>query len=362
MKKAGTRAHIRQLTCLGYSSEAIMPALLRAIRELVPCDSAGFFWTDRQGNMTGLYAERVLPPGLMNHYFEHYYRSSGHDFQATLMQRVQASESIVSVSPTPDIIKSAYYNEIMRPLEAHHILYGTVRDPQRVLGQLSLYRPKGRSAFNKKEMGSLRDILHYISHAVRSPQPGGKIKYVEGDEEAIIIVDRQGNIARANTAALNLLLHATVGSPGPQQRPLEVGQMAPAPIPALIEQLTGIVAGRDMRPPMMVHQTPSGRFVLRAYALGDTLGDALTSNALIGIHVRRYDPYLVKFAESMHDLQIPPQQREVAILLAQGKTNPQISETMGISQNTVNSHVRSLFAKLDARDRAGIMNRILSGG
>jgi hypothetical protein len=73
MKNAAMLAHIRQLCCLGLPGELLMGALLPALRELVPSDSAGFFWVDARGDMANLYAERLLPADVMSLYFERYY-------------------------------------------------------------------------------------------------------------------------------------------------------------------------------------------------------------------------------------------------------------------------------------------------
>ena len=81
MKPSDLRTHIRQLCCLGLPSEQLMPSLLKALRQLVGADSAGFFWVDAQGDMTNLYAERLLPAAVMKLYFEHYYDSGDSSFR-----------------------------------------------------------------------------------------------------------------------------------------------------------------------------------------------------------------------------------------------------------------------------------------
>ena len=65
MKRTAQLAHIRQLCCIGINGQALMPTLLRAVREYAAADSAGFFWVDANGDMTNLYADRMLAPGLM---------------------------------------------------------------------------------------------------------------------------------------------------------------------------------------------------------------------------------------------------------------------------------------------------------
>src|SRR5438309_4053619 len=81
MTPADLRVHIRQLCCLGLPGEQLVPPLLKAVRQLVGADSAGFFWVDAEGDMTSLYAERLLPPSVMRLYFERYYESDESSFR-----------------------------------------------------------------------------------------------------------------------------------------------------------------------------------------------------------------------------------------------------------------------------------------
>src|SRR5439155_1557222 len=55
---------------------------------------------------------------------------------------------------------------------------------------------------------------------------------------------------------------------------------------------------------------------------------------------------------------LSPQQREIAILLAQGKSSQEMAAGLGISENTVAYHIKQLFMKLDVHDRAAALKRI----
>ena len=54
-------AHFRQLCCLGLGGPAVMPSLLAAMHDLIPCETNGFFWADEAGRMAGFQPEYVIP-------------------------------------------------------------------------------------------------------------------------------------------------------------------------------------------------------------------------------------------------------------------------------------------------------------
>lgn len=70
---------------------------------------------------------------------------------------------------------------------------------------------------------------------------------------------------------------------------------------------------------------------------------------------------ILKLAEAMGAFDLSPQQREVALLLAQGRSNQQIGVAMNVSGNTVNYHIKQLFIRLDAHDRADAVSKMLAG-
>lgn len=44
-------------------------------------------------------------------------------------------------------------------------------------------------------------------------------------------------------------------------------------------------------------------------------------------------------------------EKEIAVLLAQGRTQPRIADMLGISENTVGTHVRHIYQKTEVHDR-----------
>lgn len=49
---------------------------------------------------------------------------------------------------------------------------------------------------------------------------------------------------------------------------------------------------------------------------------------------------------------LTPRQADVAALAARGATNPQIAQQLGVSENTVKTHLKDVFDRLGVTSRA----------
>ncbi len=361
MKRTAVRLRIRQLCCLGLPGELLVPALLPALRELLPSDSAAFFWVDARGEMRNLYAERLLPPDVMSLYFERYYDARGTSFRKAFRMRAAAPDGVVATSPDANLRRSAYYQEILRRLEAHHVLYGIVRGEGAALGQISLYRPPDAPAFSPSERNDLAGVMRYIAHGIalgEVPVAQGEFAFHDSDDEAMLVADRTGRILHGSEKGRRLLLLATTSEINAQSIGAAVNERATATLRSLCAKLGGVDDADDAGPPTLTLDTRWGRHILRAYWLGD---DHEAADAPIGIRIQRQEPMILRFVHAMASLPLSPQQREIALMIAQGRSNQEIAEALGVSGNTVAYHIKQLFMKLDVHDRAGALERIASG-
>jgi len=336
-----------------------MPKLLKSVRQYVDADSAGFFWVDAAGDMTSLYAERLLPAPVMKLYFERYYESDDTSFKRAFVERVNRAEPVLAVSPSASSERSPYYNEVLRTLDAHHVMYGIVREQGRALGQLSLYRPKAATPFSATQRGDLASILPYIAHGVsqqvRRGVAGGE--FLDADDDAVFLIDAEGSIRQQSLASQKLLALALAGKIGPEQVLAGIDDAVRPTLRRLVERLGQTLSGENVGPPSLVVTNAWGRFVLRAYAVTDA---PLDSHSSIAVSIRRQEPMLLKFVDALNDLELSPQQREVALGLAKGSTNRELADALGVSINTVAYHVKQLFQRLDTHDRQQMIARVLS--
>jgi DNA-binding CsgD family transcriptional regulator len=354
MKSSAALAHIRQLCNLGLGSEAVMPALLRSVRQLVRADSAAYFWVDARGEMSNMYAERMLPPESMRRYFERHYASPEHAFAQRLKERAARGEYLSEWTVDPATESTRYYEEILRPIDAYRFLQAIVHDNGRVLGQLSLYRGRRTGRFTAADKQALEAAARYFVHcfAPNSKRRRGKNdSFLDSDEEALVVASTEGEIATASYRAYALLAHA---SGEPINRESMAGSVDRASRD-LLKKLAHRLSGGGLlpdAPPALTVENNWGRFRLRAYSL---------SQFEMGVLIQRQEHLVVRVADAMLDLPLSAQQREVALLLAQGMTNNEIATAMGVSINTASYHLKQLFQKLDAHDRGEAIARILDG-
>ncbi|MEO8133519.1 MAG: hypothetical protein ABI831_06060, partial [Betaproteobacteria bacterium] len=332
MKNAALLSHIRQLCSLRLGGRTIMPALLKAVQDLVPADLAEFVWVDADGEVANLFAEQIPPEPVVEFYFRP--RDGGGSPFALRFRFLAAQEDpVTALSATDAIRRTNYYHTVLRHLAAEHVLHAVIRKRGRALGQLTLYRRDRQAAFSAGERAAITAIAGYIAHGVEDIFPAAAPRedernYLDTGHEAMIILSRDGALRHCPSAARRLLLYVTLdaingGSLAGQHAAIS-GVMR-----ELVDQMQDGRTGRTDKAgfaPGLVVTNHWGRFVLRAYWLTD---DALAPDALIGVQVRRQAPTVLLLSQAMRGLSLSPQQKEVGLLVAQGKSNPQIATLLG---------------------------------
>jgi DNA-binding CsgD family transcriptional regulator len=318
-----------------------MAQLLPTLRELIPSESAGFAWVDARGGIRNLYAERLSSsPSLGN--------GRDADFGRSFVACAEAPDGIVAINAAAS--------------GAHHALYGLVRKQSAALGQLCLYRPAQALPFSGEEHADLASVMRYVAHGLTAKEMRSAVDqlafaYEDSEEEAMLVTDASGSIRFASDNGLRLLLLATVSEITPATLMSAVGEGAARTIKALCARLEAGARGLEKAPSAITLDSKWGRFVLRGYRLRD----GSTREARIGLRIQRQVPMILRFVKAMARQPLSPQQREIALQIALGRSNAEISDRLGVSLNTVAYHVKQLFLRLDVHTRTEAVEKIAWG-
>lgn len=337
-----------------------MPALLRDLHDLVPCDSSGFFWVDEHYEMSNLCAEKMLAPDLMRLYFSRFYHKAEQSFQTGFKERVKTGAPVEITNFDESFYRSDYYNLIWRHLDVHRALYAVIRERGRALGQLSLYRTSKDPPFTLLERDQLACVIHYIAHGLSAaPKRTDDWKGLVQDAEAasgLVILDRNGKLVHTSAEGRRLLFLAAY----PRISPATIGGSindVPLTLTSLCTNLGRVFRGEAAPPPVWHMHNAWGKFVFRAYCMVD---DPNADDALIGVTVQHRESPPLSLMRAMKTVHLSAKQKEVVLLLARGHSHQEIAREMNVSLNTANYHMKQVYDKLDAHDRGEVLQKLLA--
>jgi DNA-binding NarL/FixJ family response regulator len=346
---------IRKLCTLALPPQTLAQCLLPELRKLIPSHSAAVFWVDRQGEMTNLYAERLLPPDAMAAYYERHYAVKAKSFSEAFQRRAQSADPISFHSFSRAEQNTDYFRDVMQRLDAYHVLYGILSDGTRPFAQLSFYRGVADKPFDKANADTLRSVLRYLATGL-----GASAWNAPAEEAAVVaeedlgIVSFSGTMISAPDTWRRLLRLAALAEVSPREA-LKEHEAVELFLQRLCEELLPEQGNTPQRREA-IRDTAWGRFVIRAFRLADPQGRR-TNQA--GLLIRQEEPRSVSLVRGTGMAALSPQQREVALLIAAGKSNREIAEDLGLSFNTASSHVKQVYARLEVNDRSAVAQKLL---
>lgn len=346
---------IRKLCTLGLPAQTVAQCLLPELRKLIPSHSAGVFWVDGLGEMTSLYAERMLPPDAMAAYYEKHYAVKAESFSDAFRRRAQSADPVSFHSFSRAEQTTDYFRDVMRRLDAYHVLYGVLKDGAKPLAQISFYRGVADKPFDNESANTLRSVLRYLATGLGE----GAQSSLSEDAAAVVeedlgIVSVTGAMISAPETWHRLLRLAALAEVSPRKA-LREHEVIESFVQRLCEEL---VPGSNGKTPRreVIHNTAWGRFVIRAFRLIDPKGRRADQ---IGLLVRREEPRSLSLVRGTGMAALSPQQREVALLIVAGKSNREIADELGLSFNTASSHVKQVYARLEVNERNAVAQKLL---
>jgi two-component system NarL family response regulator len=69
-----------------------------------------------------------------------------------------------------------------------------------------------------------------------------------------------------------------------------------------------------------------------------------------------------KLVESMNHPELSPREREILQLIAQGRSNKDVGDSLGIAEGTVKSHVKNMLGKLKVPGRTAMVREAVQRG
>lgn len=229
------------------------------------------------------------------------------------------------------------------------IMEAPIVNPERgLVGTLNFGRSAQDPPFNDDELSTIDHIAQHVSIAVSHAYEMNRLREhgsaVDGVLEAmgtgVMLTDGYGNVQFLNLAA---------------RRVFQECEANPALAAAMRNALAQNLAQLDgPRPAARCIQLPRRCLDRSAYLTVRSVRVARDSDLVLTFW---YQPNLDPSFEHLHDL-LTTQEIRVLELLAQGLENKQIAEYLTVSVDTVKSHLKRIFAKMNVASRAQLLSRL----
>ena len=254
-------------------------------------------------------------------------------------------------------LRSDYYNLVRRPNGMETGILFKIAEAGRPVGAFHFFRSIDEPEFTPRDYAVL-DALHgFIAHGlVDGP---AEDRYNDAGDRALVILDRTGRPRHLSPEARRLLLMALV----PRWAPDTAARLRPHEAAELVQLSRALTAastgGLPAAPPVLRRTNPWGEFVLRAYWLDPPHGEE--SSHLIGVTIERREPRRLALWRRVEALPLSGREKEVCLLLARGHDAANAARAIGVGEQTVVSHRRSLYTKLGVETRWGLIDRLRAG-
>lgn len=341
---------------------------LRQLAEVTSATSAGLVMLNFGQNVFTMSRSWMVDPEATRLYQEHY-GSIDVWAQRALAKRSATACTSEELCPLSELRKTEVYNDYMVQFNFEHAMFVLAANTGSRLASVSLYRDSSRPKFTTSDLDTLSLLTPHVERAFRLHFKFSELKaQSEGLERAVemlpvgmIFLGANGNVAFMNRSASSLvaerdgLLATSEGLRAEQ--PAESCLLEKA-IREACATLRGkglsaggtVMISRRARPPLQVQISPINSSVIGT-------SETIAAVAFINDPTRRQRP-AQQVLQVLYGL--TPAECRVALLLSDGRSPREISQTIGVSFHTVRSQMKSIFARTGVRRQSELVRLLLN--
>ncbi len=353
-------ARIQRLCCLGLSDQIVIPQLLRDLQDLVPSHGNTFFWAGPQQELANIYTESPCAAEVAPLYLQEFHNRREREVMLTFTDVMRANyaspacdffERVLKVDRR-EFMSGDLYNLIIRPLGWERMIQLKITRQGPELGALNMGRVASDPDFTRREVRLLEAIAPFVAHALTHRTPADP--FVDSEDSGLVIADGKGCVQYLSRGAARLLLMVRYPSwsPARQMR----GHVLPDEVVRLCHSLAAQREDRPLpAPPVWRHLNAWGEFIFHLHCMEH---ETPTAAHLVGVSITRREPLRLKLLRRINELPLSHRESQLCHGLAAGHSRARLADDMGITEHTVITHCRNLYAKLDVHTRAELTEKL----
>ena len=269
------------------------------------------------------------------------------------MLRERRTVQLLSETTEGELERSLRYREMLRPLGFGYELGGAFVDGS-LWGGMDLIRERGAPDFSSTEVSLIRRVAPHIGAGLKAAALRSRVATEQDSPDApgVLTIDRSGKVVSHTPAAEHWL--GDLEDLGPSWRdenlPMTVRMVSGALKHALAPRSDNDL---NLIPRVRVRGR-SGRWLALYGSLTDPSDDRPGETVIV---IGPAKPEEVAWL-NVAAYGLSPREEEVVRLLVRGSTSRQISNSLYISEHTVQRHLSNIFEKVGVRSRKTLLKRL----
>ena len=334
---------IVELCELGLDPETLRARLLPKLRRAVPAD--GLWWATADPAtllFTGTYQEHI-PERTRPYFLENEFVAN--DVNKWMdVARDRDGVRTLAQATGGEMTRSARYAEIFSPLGFGDELRASFTVQGSCWGFLCLHR-EAPQPFTREEMAFIKAIAPHVALGLRAGLVTGALEMADVSGAPGVILLSPDLAITGWTPAAEPWLDELGYSGGPDALP-------PTEVLAVAARLRGRI-DPDAAVPRLRVRTRTGRWAVLHASRLPTGGGELVAVIIDDASAAEVAP-IIMLAYGLTE-----QERSITGLICQGRSTAEIAVRAGISANTVQDHLKSVFDKVGVRSRRELVVQIL---
>ncbi len=332
----------------GLDAVSLREAVLTSLRTVMPVDAAFVATADPETLLfTGAYAETPLDTATATFLDNEFGARDVNRFASLATSRHHVAW--LDDATGNDRFASPRYRDIMRPLGLGDELRAALVVDGRCWGYLCLHRQDGRLGFTVQEAAAIARLGPHLAAGLRQ----ALLLQVPttGDPAApgVVLLTEDLSVLAVTAQAEYLL--SLVADPSPRQLPLPVAVYTVATALTALER--GILH-ENTQPTTRIPTAAGPWLSLHASRLRAQRGEGPIAVVVERAQAQATAPLLL----SAHGLTV--RESDVARLVLRGLSTTAIADTLHISANTVQDHLKAIFDKTGVHSRRDLVGRFLA--
>jgi len=345
---------LARLGSRGLPREEYYGEVAARLRRVVDCDATCWHTLDPQTRLITsdggeeLISEGVLTPETISDagaliLASEYFVEDVNTFAGLAARRVPVGILSHATNGKPE--RSARYRDVLAPTGIPYELRAAFVSRGRCWGAVHIARKEDKRDFTADDANALARITGAIADGIRSTLRRDAAR-VPTDHAApgLVVLGANNDVELITPPARELLAAMRNRSRAPED------ETPPAALLALAA-FTRRNSHDPERPEAIAVPTRTGWITLHA-----SLPDGVARDKVAIVLERTPSPQSTTIR--LEACGATPREREIAILLAQGLTNPEVAAKLVLSPYTVQDHIKSLFEKTEVSSRQELVARV----